>query len=607
MEMQKSAAITYSEGRRIVKGEKYYRSDDIQDLREVVKGAAQKYRNRYAFRFKDKSGNITGKTYEELESDVDALGTALINMGLKEARIAIIGENRYEWAVSYLSVVNGVGIAVPLDKHLPVNEVEALIIRSRAEAIFYSPSYQAMAEDLIHRAPSIRYYISMEKQSDENGENFTSIPDLIETGKDLLASGDRSFVEAEIDREKMSILLFTSGTTSMAKGVMLSHKNIASNINAITQSIRVLPGDVHLSLLPYHHTFENTIGLVHMIHTGACIAYCDGIKHIAKNLQEYNVSLLVAVPAIFDVMFRRLQEGIRKAGKERLVNALISLSELLRTMGLDLRKPLFKSIRSKFAPALRLAVSGAAPLDPAVTVWFDKIGITLLEGYGLTETSPVVSCNKVYANRPGTVGHPLSGIEVAIDSPDENGMGEIIVRGDNVMLGYYENPEATEEVFENGWFKTGDLGIIDEEGYIKITGRAKSMIVLANGKKAFPEEFEVLLNKIPGVKDSFVWGNKASDGNVEICAEIVVDQDYYSGNLPSEEELAKSFEEAIREINKTIPQYKMIRYFIMTKEDLIKTTTLKTKRPLELEKIRNYLERTGLDMRKASGKWIESM
>jgi long-chain acyl-CoA synthetase len=201
----------------------------------------------------------------------------------------------------------------------------------------------------------------------------------------------------------------------------------------------------------------------------------------------------------------------------------------------------------------------------------------------------------------------LSGIEVAIDSPDENGMGEIIVRGDNVMLGYYENPEATEEVFENGWFKTGDLGIIDEEGYIKITGRAKSMIVLANGKKAFPEEFEVLLNKIPGVKDSFVWGNKASDGNVEICAEIVVDQDYYSGNLPSGEELAKSFEEAIREINKTIPQYKMIRYFIMTKEDLIKTTTLKTKRPLELEKIRNYLERTGLDMRKASGKWIESM
>ncbi|HBN83131.1 MAG TPA: AMP-dependent synthetase [Clostridiales bacterium] len=601
--MKEGIQITHSDGKRIVKGRGYYQSTTIHDVREVVKGAAKNFGDSYAFRFKDEQGNITGKTFVDFDTDIDALGTALHAIGLKNTCIAIIGENRYEWAVSYLSVINGTGVAVPLDKHLPANEVKSLIERGKVEAIFYSPAYQAMMEEAQEELPSIKYFICMEKQGN-NDSKFTSLPELVKKGKQLLSKGDRSFINATIDREKMSILLFTSGTTAMAKGVMLSHKNIASNVNSITQTIQIFPGEVHLSLLPYHHTFENTIGLIHMVHVGVCIAYCDGIKHVAKNLQEYNVSLLVAVPAIFDVMFRRLQEGIRKAGKENLVNTLINLSEFLRKIGIDLRKKLFKSIRDKFAPALRLAVSGAAPLDPAMTIWFEKIGVVLLEGYGLTETSPVVSANNLFAFRPGTIGQPLADIEVSIDAPDENGMGEIIVRGDNVMLGYYEDQDATNEVFEKGWFKTGDLGFIDDEGYIKITGRAKSMIVLDNGKKAFPEEFEVLINNIPGVKDSFVWGNITPDKNVEICAELVIDQEYFSGNIPSEQELAKSFDQAIKEINKTIPQYKIIRYFLMTKDELIKTTTLKIKRRFELEKVQSALAKSNLDMRKASGKFI---
>jgi len=478
------------------------------------------------------------------------------------------------------------------------------------KAVFYSPAFHEMMIDISKKDSEIQFFICMESISDTSGlgKQFVSLPDMIKKGEQLLKNNDTSFINAEIDRDVMSILLFTSGTTSMAKGVMLSHTNIATNVQSICSCLKVNPGEVHLSLLPYHHTFENTIGLIHMIHRGACVAYCDGIKHVAQNLREYHVNLLVAVPAIFDVMYRKVQDGIKKSGKESLVNTLIKITGLLRKIGIDVRRKVFKSIFEQFGPDLRLAVSGAAPLDPAVTVWFDKIGLRLCEGYGLTETSPVVAANNDFINKPGTIGHPLGGIEVTIDSPDENGMGEIITRGGNVMLGYYENREATNEVFnKDGWFHTGDLGMIDEEGYIKITGRAKSMIVLSNGKKAFPEEFEVLLNNIPGVKDSFVWGNNTSDGDVEICAELVVNNEYYTDGMPSDEELAKNYEAAIKEINKTIPQYKIIRYFVLTNGELIKTTTLKIKRPIELEKIKNILKNSKTDMRKASGRFIEKI
>lgn len=611
--MKKGIVITTKDGRRVVEGLGYYKARKIDDLRELVKDSATRYGKAPAFKFKDKEGRIVCKSYEEFDMDIDCLGTALLSLGLKGAHISIIGENRYEWGLCYFSIINGTGVGVPLDKYLPENEVENLIERGKVEAVFYSPAFGPMMSQIAQRNTRIKYYICMEESNGTVTEDprFTTLPALIERGRMLLVTGDRSFVDAQISRNEMAILLFTSGTTSISKGVMLSHANIVANVMSIFSVIRTVPGDTHLSLLPLHHTFENTVGLMFMVYAGVCITYCDGIKYIAQNLKEYHVTLLVAVPAIFEAMYKKLQDGIKKEGKEKLFRILVAVSDILRALGIDLRRKLFRSVFEKIGPGLRLAVSGAAPLDPAVITGFDKIGFKLLQGYGLTEASPVVATNNDFVNQLGTVGHPLGGIEVAIGEPDEDGMGELIVRGGNVMLGYYEDPHATaESIDSNGWLRTGDLAIIDKNGCVRITGRAKSMIVFTNGKKAFPEEYEVLLNAIKGVKDSFVWGNKAADGDIQVCAKLVVDKEKLleeEGAIPSDQELAARFSAAIREINKTIPQYKIIRYFVITYEDLIKTTTLKIKRPLEYKKVMDMLEKAGTDMRKTSGKVIESL
>ncbi|MBP7177077.1 MAG: AMP-binding protein [Thermoclostridium sp.] len=602
--MEKGIRIVNREGKRVVEGIGYYEPAKISDLKQIVKDSAKKYGDAKAFLFKDKQGNITEKTFHDFDRDIDALGTVLHDMGLKGLRFSIIGENRYEWGICYLAVANGTGIAVPLDKHLPENEVEALIERGRVDVIFYSPAYQKMIESISNKNKQLKYYVCMENPEKKAKQNFLSLPELIHKGKTLLDAGNRTFVDQQIDRNAMSILLFTSGTTSMAKGVMLSHSNIASNVSAITSMIKVTPEDTHLSLLPLHHTFENTVGFLFMVHAGAKIAYCDGIKYIAQNLREYNVSLLVAVPAVIETFYKRLMDGIRKSGKEKLVGTMIKVSNALRKIDIDLRRKLFKSIFEQFAPNLRLAVSGAAPLDPEVVVWFKSIGFNVLQGYGLTETSPVVAANNDFVNEPGTIGHPLQGVETAILDPDESGIGEIITRGPNVMLGYYEDEASTTEVLDDaGWFRTGDLGTIDEEGFIRITGRAKSMIVFTNGKKAFPEEYELLLNNIPGVKDSFAWGNTAPDGDIEVCAKLVLDKEVL-GNT-ADEQISGKLNSAIREINKTLPQYKIIRYFIFTDTDLVKTTTLKTKRNIEMEKVMASVIKSGKDMRKLSGSRVE--
>ncbi|NMB97968.1 MAG: AMP-binding protein, partial [Clostridiaceae bacterium] len=609
MKKSEGINITNESNRRVVKGLGYYAPERVKDFRHLIKSSAQNYGNKVGFKFKDKNGNIVTKTYKEFDKDIDCLGTALSSIGLKGRHISIISENRYEWGVCYFSIVNGTGVAVPLDKYLPRNEVENLISRGKVEAIFYSPTYHGMMKDIAKTNTRIKYYICMEKLTNkEDDGKFLNVPDLIEIGAELLKKGDKSFIEAPINPSKMSILLFTSGTTSMSKGVMLSQSNIANNMESVSTVIKLYPHDVFLSLLPLHHTFENTIGLLYMVHKGVCIAYNEGIKYVAQNLKEYNVSVLIIVPAILEFIYRRIKDEIKKSGKEKLVNIMIKISDILEKVGIDIRRKIFRSIFNKLGPDLRLVVSGAAPLDPQVSIWFNKIGLKVLQGYGLTEASPVVCSNNDFVNKPGTIGHPLGGIEIAIDSPDENGIGEIIARGKNIMLGYYEDPEATAEAIDkDGWLRTGDLGIIDQDGFTTITGRAKSMIVLSNGKKAFPEEYEVLLNNIPGVKDSFVWGNKTYDGDVEICAKIVIDDEYVSylkkkNNGESvQSKLVDHFNQAIKSINNNMPKYKIIRYFVLTSEDLVKTTTLKIKRHIEYEKTIDRLEKLDIDIRKASG------
>lgn len=608
--MKKSINICEKDGRRVVEGLGYYTARKISDIRELIKNSAEKYGDLIAFKIKEKKGQFVEKSFKQFDREIDCLGTGLISLGLKDEKIAIIGENRYEWGLSYFSILNGTGVAVPLDKLLPINEIKNLIERGKTKAIFYSAAFHKAMKDISSQSDTINKFICMDdlEEIKDDDSKFTTISQVMKTGEKLLDGGDRSFVDAVIDRTKMTVLLFTSGTTSISKGVMLSHENIAFEISTFTTFINIKPGDVHLSLLPLHHTFENVIGLMYMVYMGACIAYCDGLKYVAKNLQEYKVTILIVVPAILESMYKKLQDGIDKSGKRKLVNTMIAVSDVLRKIGIDLRRVMFKSILNQLGPNLRLAVSGAAPLDPEIVRYFDKIGLTLLQGYGITETSPVVAGNNDFLNIPGSVGYPLMGIEVAIDAPDENGVGEIVTRGKNVMLGYFEDEVATKEAIdEKGWFKTGDLGFIDRDGILRITGRLKSMIVLPNGKKAFPEEYEVLLNNFAGIKDSIVWGNTTADGDVHICAKIVVDKDKMvdeEGKAVNEKDLASRFEAMIKEINKNLPQYKVIKYFIMTQEELVKTTTLKIKRAIEHERISNALERAGLEMRKASGRFV---
>lgn len=600
-------------GRRIVRGLGGYPTGEQADLRALVRYSANTYRDAAGFKFRGRDGGVDTRSYRRFSDDIDALGTALVNNGMGGRRIAIISENRYEWSVAFFATVNGTGIAVPLDKYLPRNELSNLLQRGRCEVLFFSPAYLEMVQELAASGETpVKHFLCLDTLPGTVRAGDSDISDIhawIRQGQAALATGDRRFVDAPIDAEAMSILLFTSGTTSLSKGVMLSHRNITANLASIHACIHLDSRDTHLSLLPLHHTFENTIGQMLMIQSGACIAYCEGIKHVADNIREFGVTVLVAVPAILEAIYRRVQDGIDKSGKRHLLEVLMTVSDGLRKLGIDVRRKLFRSIFEKLGPGLRLAVSGAAPLDTAVIRGFDRLGLTVYQGYGLTETSPVVAANNDFINVFGSIGHPVADVEVTIDKPDSNGMGEIMTRGRNVMLGYYENEEATREVMEpDGWFHTGDLGTIDENGVIRITGRIKSMIVLANGKKAFPEEFEVLLNHIPGVKDSLAWGYPTGDGGVQICAKLVRDKDALKeangGTLPSDAEIAAGFEKAIREINGNLPQYKMIRYFLMSDTDLVKTTTLKVKRPVEEAAISQWLTAQGLDMRKASGQLL---
>jgi long-chain acyl-CoA synthetase len=607
--MPKGIDIYKENKNTIIKGLQYYEPRTVNNLKELLEKSSKKFNNKTAFKYKNKKGDIIEKSYSNFYNDVNALGSSLISMGMKGSKISILSENRYEWGLSYLSIVNGTGVSVPLDKYLPPIEIETLVKRAGIEAIIYSPSFQESIEKIASQKTTLKYFICMENNPNESDERFLSLPKLIDKGNKLIEEDYKDFTDAKINEEEMSVLLFTSGTTNQAKGVMLSHSNIASNITSLTTIIKIYPDDVHLSLLPLHHTFENTIGFLFMIHSGICIAFNDGIKHLAKNLKEYNVSVIVAVPAIFEVIYKKLKEGIEKSGKKNLVNNLIKLTDILSKMGINIKKYVFKSIIKNISPKLRILITGAAPLDKEIIKGFSDIGLTTLQGLGLTECSPVIAATNDFINKPGTVGYPLMGVELYIDSPDENGIGEIVVRGKNIMLGYYENEEETKEVLTSDkWFKTGDLGTMDSEYYLTVTGRVKSMIVLASGKKAFPEEFEVLLNNNDEIKESYVWGYQKSENDVQICAKIVLDKDFLENtDYKSNKEISEKIKLIIKEINNRLPRYKMIRYFILTYEELIKTTTLKIKRPLENESLNKILKAANVDMRKISGEFIENL
>ncbi len=560
----------------------------FRDLKDMLKQSGEAYGDRPAFKFKtDKEGEFRIITHKEFRDDINALGTALIKMGLKDKRIAVISENRYEWELAYLSIATGTGVVVPLDKALPENEIESLILRSQVEAIFYSDKYAEIMDQLRNKKnTNLKYFISMDLEENTNG--IYSQKALIEKGKKLLAEGNKKFLEAKIYPEKMGIMLFTSGTTAMSKAVMLSHKNIVSNVMDVSKIFDIDENDVFLSFLPLHHVFECTAGFLYPISVGSCICFCEGVKHMADNIKEFGITAMISVPAVFEVIYRKLMKAIEKKGKLETVKKGVKISQALLKIRIDVRKKLFKEIHDNLGGKLRLALAGGAALSPETQQGFNDLGIILLQGYGLTESSPVIAAETPKYRRVGSIGKKIPSVEVKIDNPDEEGVGELLAKGPNIMLGYYENEEATKSAIDKkGWLHTGDLARIDKDGYIYISGRKKSVIVLNNGKNVYPEELENLLNKVEGIKESMVYEKTEEDGDIKVCTKIVYDKDLIKElyNIEGEENIREFLWNKVKEVNNLMPKYKYIKEMIITEEELIKTTTLKIKRHEEMKKI----------------------
>ena len=560
---------------------------EYNDLKDMLKKSGEKYGDRPAYVFRtEEEGKFREITHKEFRDEINALGTKLINMGLKDKRIAVISENRYEWGVDYLAVAAGTGVIVPLDKALPDNEIESLIIRSEVEAIFYSKKYdEVMNRIREQKNTKLQYFISMDLDKEENG--VKSQKELTKEGRKLLEEGNREFLDSKIDNEKMGIMLFTSGTTAMSKAVMLSHKNICSNLQDITAVIKLTPEDRFLSFLPLHHTFECTVGFLYPISVGGSIAFCDGIRHIAENIKEYKITAMISVPILYEAMYKKVMKAIEKKGKLETVKKGIKISNFLLKFGIDIRKKLFKEIHDTFGGKLRLFVSGGAALDPDTEKGFNELGITMYQGYGLTESSPVIAAEDDKYRRIGSIGKALPSLDVKIDNPDEEGVGELLAKGPSMMLGYYNNEEATKETLKDGWLYTGDLAKIDKDGFIFISGRKKFVIVLKNGKNIFPEELEALINKIEGVKESFVYGRPEDDGDYKIAAKIVYDKENSKEifGTTDEGEIKEKIWQEVKKVNKTMPAYKYIRDIIVTDKELIKTTTQKVKRAEEIKTV----------------------
>lgn len=563
---------------------KLYEAKEFKNIREVIKNSAKCFADNNAFIIKHKEKKeVTYEniTYKQFDEGIDSLGTAFIKHGLKGKRIAVISKNRYEWILTYLATVNGTGIIVPLDKGLPAQEIESLLQRSKAEAVVFSEDYADIMRNIKQENKTqVSNFICMDKT-----EEFTYLADLVEEGKKLLKEGNKEFINSPIDEKTMSMIIFTSGTTSISKAVMLSHKNITSNLYALNQAEKLYSTDVNMAFLPFHHTFGST-GIILFLNNGATNVFCDGIRYIAQNLKEYQVSVFVCVPLLLEAMYKKIMNEVEKQGKTRIIKIATAVSNILLKCGIDIRRKLFKSIIDNLGGKLRFVVSGASAIDKNVAKGFNDLGILTVQGYGLTETSPVLTAENAESIRYGSIGFPLSNVEIKIDNPNENGIGEIIAKGPNVMLGYYENEEATNEVLTNGWFHTGDLGYKDKDGYIFITGRKKNVIVLKNGKNVYPEELEVLINNLPYVAESMVFG-MPKDDDLTVSVKIVYNKEYIEEKYPniSRKDLEEKIWQDIKQINSTLTSYKHIKKLIVTDEPMIKTTTEKVKRFEEVAKI----------------------
>ena len=573
----------------MVKSEKIFPAIEFKDIKEIIYHSAEVYKEKIAFVIKNKVNDVVNYeniTYQRLLEDVNKLGTALYNMKLKGKRIAIIGRNRYEWVIAHLANLLGGNISVPLDKDLQYEELEGSLIRSKADCIIFDEKLVDKVDEIKKQnRTNLTEYICMKEI-----DGYLSVQGLVQKGGELIQKGEREYIDCKIDENVMNILLFTSGTTSQSKAVMLSQKNIASNIYAMQCVEDIRNTDTNIAFLPFHHIFGSTC-MIMMLACGVTTAFPDGLRYVAQNLKEYKISIFVGVPLLVEAIYKKIEKGIEKQGKTKLVNIAKKVSNVLLKLHIDVRKKLFKQILDELGGHMRFVISGGAPLDKKVAKGFIELGIDLVQGYGLTETSPVIAAENCKKVKYGSIGVPMENVELELDNKDENGIGEIKVKGPNVMLGYYENEEATNEVLKDGWFYTGDLAYFDKDGYLFITGRKKDMIVLKNGKKVFPDELEVLINRLDEVKECLVYGipDNKDKNDIKLSVKVVYDKEEVENKYPNitEEELEKIIWQKIKEINKTFPPYKYIKNMILTDKELIKTTTQKVKRNEEIKILLN--------------------
>ena len=532
-------------------------------------------------------------TYTQFAQDVIALGTALTQKyHLKDERVVIIGENTYHWYVSYMAMLCGGGIAVPVDKELPPNEIENVIHRSRASAVIYSTKKKDVIKKVEDKLPEVKYFIQMNSDEELQGREV-GFNTVVAQGKELVEKGDHSFMEIPIDPDVFKVLIFTSGTTSNSKGVMISNRNLAENINAVSAYVKLYPSDRLFSVLPLHHTYESTIGFLLPMANGCSVAICQGLKHIVPDLQETKPTALLAVPLLIENLYKKINATIQKSGKAALVTSMIHITNALKGVGVDIKKKVFGEIIENLGGKLRIIVSAAAPIDAKVGKWVQDIGINFLQGYGLTETAPIAALTPDYEPKVGSAGKPVICAEMKIDHPNEDGEGEVLIKSKTLMLGYYEDEEATNSVIEideegNRWFHSGDVGYLDNDGFLYITGRTKNVIVTQNGKNIYPEELELLLGNVPEIKECMVYG-KEQEGEKELLISVKVIPDYEKieelhGKDLSKEQIHGIIWEKIKEINKKSPSYKAIKNLEIKEDEFVKTTTMKIKRYAEISK-----------------------